>query len=160
MWVRSLGQEDPLEEETTIHYSILVWKISWTEKSGRLQSMTEAHIDTLYRNTIKYFIFIYIFITSSTLHYFTFAQIQFSIWYYFLLPEEAPLYFCSSGLLLMYFHFCFFQYEKVRFSCTHLKDIFTECRTAETETVSLLINQRCRSTSVLQRCLAFDIFKV
>ena len=27
MWVRSLGQEDPLEEGMAIHSSILVWKI-------------------------------------------------------------------------------------------------------------------------------------
>ena len=37
-WVQSLGQEDPLEKETT-HSSILAWKIPWTEEPGRLQSM-------------------------------------------------------------------------------------------------------------------------
>ena len=38
-WVRSLGQEDPLEEEMTTHSSNLAWRIPWTEKPGRLQSM-------------------------------------------------------------------------------------------------------------------------
>ena len=38
-WVRSLGREDPLEKEMATHSSILAWKISWTEESGRLQSM-------------------------------------------------------------------------------------------------------------------------
>ena len=38
-WVQSLGQEDPLEEEMAAHSSILAWKIPWTEKPGRLQSM-------------------------------------------------------------------------------------------------------------------------
>ena len=38
MWVRSLGQEDPLEEETATHSSIIAWKIPWTEESGGLQS--------------------------------------------------------------------------------------------------------------------------
>ena len=38
-WVRSLGQEDPLEKEMAIHSSTLAWKIPWTEKPGRLQSM-------------------------------------------------------------------------------------------------------------------------
>ena len=39
-WVRSLGQEDPLEEEMTTHSSILVWKIPCTEEiTGGLQSM-------------------------------------------------------------------------------------------------------------------------
>ena len=42
-WVRSLGGEDPLEEEMATHSSILAWKIPWTEEPGRLQSM-ESHI--------------------------------------------------------------------------------------------------------------------
>ena len=37
--VQSLGQEDPLEKEMTIHSSILAWKIPWTEQLGGLQSM-------------------------------------------------------------------------------------------------------------------------
>ena len=37
--VQSLGWEDPLEEEMTIHSSILAWRIPWTEEPGRLQSM-------------------------------------------------------------------------------------------------------------------------
>ena len=39
MQVRSLGWEDPLEEEMATHSSILAWKISWTEERGGLQSM-------------------------------------------------------------------------------------------------------------------------
>ena len=38
MWVQSLGQEDPQEEEMTAHSSILAWRIPWTEESSRLQS--------------------------------------------------------------------------------------------------------------------------
>ena len=38
-WVRSLGEEDPLEKEIATHFSILAWKIQWTEKLGGLQSM-------------------------------------------------------------------------------------------------------------------------
>ena len=38
-WVRSLGWEDPLEKEMATHSSTLAWKIPWTEKPGRLQSM-------------------------------------------------------------------------------------------------------------------------
>jgi len=37
-WVRSLGQEDPLEKEMATHSSILAWKIPWMEP-GRLQCM-------------------------------------------------------------------------------------------------------------------------
>ena len=38
-WVRSLGWEDPLEEEMATHSSTLAWRIPWTEEPGRLQSM-------------------------------------------------------------------------------------------------------------------------
>ena len=38
-WVRSLGQEDPLEKKMATHSSILAWKIPWTEELGELQSM-------------------------------------------------------------------------------------------------------------------------
>ena len=37
-WVRSLSQEDPLEEEMATHSSILARKIPQTEKPGGLQS--------------------------------------------------------------------------------------------------------------------------
>ena len=37
-WVRSLGQEDPLEKEVATRSSILTWKILWTEEPGTLQS--------------------------------------------------------------------------------------------------------------------------
>ena len=32
-----LGQEDPLQKEMATHYSILAWKIPWTEDPGGLQ---------------------------------------------------------------------------------------------------------------------------
>ena len=39
-WVRSLGQEDPLEKEMATHSSILAWKkIPWREEPDGLQSM-------------------------------------------------------------------------------------------------------------------------
>ena len=45
-WIRSLGQEDRLEEGMATHSSILAWRILWTEEPGVLQSresnMTEA----------------------------------------------------------------------------------------------------------------------
>ena len=37
-WVRSLGQEDPLEKEMATHSSILAWRSPWTEDPGGLQS--------------------------------------------------------------------------------------------------------------------------
>ena len=38
IWVRSLGQEDPLEKEMATHCSILASRIPWTEEPGGLQS--------------------------------------------------------------------------------------------------------------------------
>ena len=39
MWVRSLGQKEPLEKEMGTHFNILAWEIPWTEEPGGLQSM-------------------------------------------------------------------------------------------------------------------------
>ena len=38
-WVLSLGQEDPLEKGMASHFTILVWRILWTEEPGGLQSV-------------------------------------------------------------------------------------------------------------------------
>ena len=41
-WIRSLAQEDPLEEEMkemTTHSSVLAWEIPWTGEPGALQSV-------------------------------------------------------------------------------------------------------------------------
>ena len=46
-WVRFLGWEDPLEKEMATHSSILAWKIPWTEKPARLQSMESQESDTV-----------------------------------------------------------------------------------------------------------------
>ena len=45
-WVRSLGQEDPLEKEMATHSSILAWRIPWTEELGGLQSTGGKESDT------------------------------------------------------------------------------------------------------------------
>ena len=38
MWVQSLSREDPLEDGMATHFSILAWRIPWTEEPGRLES--------------------------------------------------------------------------------------------------------------------------
>ena len=40
-WLRSLGQEDPLEKEMATHSSILAWRISWTKEPNRLYKLEE-----------------------------------------------------------------------------------------------------------------------
>jgi len=44
MWVRSLGQEDSLEEGMATHSSILAWRIPWTREPGRLQSIRSQRV--------------------------------------------------------------------------------------------------------------------
>ena len=43
-WVRSLGQEDPLEKEMATHSNILAWRIPWIEEPGGLQSMGSQRV--------------------------------------------------------------------------------------------------------------------
>ena len=43
-WVRSLVWEDPLEELMAADSSLLAWRIPWTEKPGRLQSMGSQRV--------------------------------------------------------------------------------------------------------------------
>ena len=38
-WVRSQGWEDSLEESMVTLFSILAWRVPWTEEPGGLQSM-------------------------------------------------------------------------------------------------------------------------
>ena len=50
--IRSLGQEEPLEEEMATHSNILAYKIPWIEEPGGLQSMgsqsdVTEHIPTI-----------------------------------------------------------------------------------------------------------------
>ena len=35
--IQSLGQEDPLKKGMATHFSILAWRIPWTEEPGGLQ---------------------------------------------------------------------------------------------------------------------------
>ena len=43
-WIRSLSQEDPLQEGMATHSSTLAWKIPWMEEPGRLQSMGSKRV--------------------------------------------------------------------------------------------------------------------
>ena len=43
-WVRSRGQEDPLEEDMATLSSILAWESPWTEEPDRLQSMGSQRV--------------------------------------------------------------------------------------------------------------------
>ena len=63
-WVRSLGQEDPLEKGMTTHSSILAWRIQWTEEPGGLQSMGSPS-----RTRLRDWHFTFLSLTLSELPY-------------------------------------------------------------------------------------------
>ena len=43
-WFQFLGQEDPLEKGKATHFTILAWRIPWTEEPGGLQSMGSQRV--------------------------------------------------------------------------------------------------------------------
>ena len=42
--VRSLGQEDPLEEEMATHSGILAWRSPWTEEQQSMGLQRVGHV--------------------------------------------------------------------------------------------------------------------
>ena len=42
--VQSVGQEDPLVKGMVTHFSILAWRIPWTEEPGGLRSMESQRV--------------------------------------------------------------------------------------------------------------------
>ena len=63
-WVRSLGQENPLEKGMATHSRILAWEILWTEQPGRLQSFITKS-PTWFPKHAMYFC---VFLTFSSSH--------------------------------------------------------------------------------------------
>ena len=54
-WVRSLGWEDLLEKEMATHFSILAWKIPWTESLLGYSPWGHKESDTTER--LSFFVF-------------------------------------------------------------------------------------------------------
>ena len=59
--VRSLGGEDPLEEETATHSSIPAWRMPWKEEPGGLQSTGLKESDTTERLHFRFHVYIYVY---------------------------------------------------------------------------------------------------
>ena len=66
-WIRSLGQEDPLEKEMAIHSSILAWKTPRAEEPGGLQSMGSHMSQSLIINLSLYMHILLVLFLQSTL---------------------------------------------------------------------------------------------
>ena len=59
MWesrVWSLGREDPLKKGMATHSSTLAWKIPWTEKAGRVQSMGLQRVGHDWATSLSFFL--------------------------------------------------------------------------------------------------------
>ena len=66
-WIRSLGQEDPLEKEMATHSSILAWKTPRPEEPGGLQSMGSHMSQSLIINLSLYMHILLVLFLQSTL---------------------------------------------------------------------------------------------
>ena len=51
LFICSVGQEDPLEEEMATHSNALAWEIPWTEESGGVQHMGSQESQTRLSNS-------------------------------------------------------------------------------------------------------------
>ena len=53
-WVQSLDWEDLLEEEIKTHFSILAWRIPWTEEPGGLSPWGHKELDKTEQLTLSF----------------------------------------------------------------------------------------------------------
>ena len=56
--VLSLGQEDPVEKEMATCFSILTWKIPWTEEPGGLQSIGSQKVRHDWATSLSFSMFL------------------------------------------------------------------------------------------------------
>ena len=54
-WIKSLGHEDPLEKGMDTHFSILIWRIPWTEEPGSYSPWGCKESDMTDQLTLSYF---------------------------------------------------------------------------------------------------------
>ena len=84
-WVRSLGQEDPLEKEMATHSSILAWRIPWREEPGGLHRVAKSR-------TRLHFHFLFCVFLPSLLNIFCFCYIHtISVLYWAIFAQNVPL---------------------------------------------------------------------
>ena len=86
-WARSLGWEDPLEEEMATHSSILAWRIPWTREPGSLQSMGLQRVGHDWASGH--------FVSFTLIHHY--PVYRYSFWPCF--PTEVWFSFCFYGTL-------------------------------------------------------------
>ena len=70
-WIQFLGGEDSLEKGMVTHSNILAWRILWTEKPNRLQSMGSQESNMTEQLILS--LFSYIVFYSRILAYFSYS---------------------------------------------------------------------------------------
>ena len=112
-WVQSLGQEDPLEKEMATHSSTLAWKILWTEKPGRLQSMGSQRVGHDWVTSLSFTFFLigiktlwislWIFILHHSIYYlFFFGILIICIFYLFMLASTVNFNLALIAFILFF----------------------------------------------------------
>ena len=70
-WLWYLGRENPLKKEMVTHSSTLAWRISWTEKPGRLQSTGSQRVGHNWATSLDwtglYWVFAYLLCSHLSL---------------------------------------------------------------------------------------------
>ena len=54
IWVQPLSQEDPMKKRMATYFSILAWRIPWTERTGGLQSMRSQRVRQVLETNTSY----------------------------------------------------------------------------------------------------------
>ena len=87
--VRSLGWKDPLEKEMATHFSILAWRIPWTEDPGRLQFMGSQNCRTRLRD-FTFFLYYWFWLLYDDELVSTVQQSESAVTIHMSLPFEPP----------------------------------------------------------------------
>ena len=95
--VRSPGGEDPLEKELATHYSLLAWRIPWTEEPGGLQAMrlqrdTTERLSTTQQHSTAYSVQHSPEVSRGTLYRSNYLQIPQTLSLCDFLPSGTVLY--------------------------------------------------------------------
>ena len=106
MWVRSLGQEDLLEERMATNPSILAWRIPWAEEPGGLQSMGSQSQTRLKQLSACIFKLRYVhsfFFFFKTKRYCTLNRLQYGVNITFICPWKPKIhvthFYCDSHFI-------------------------------------------------------------
>ena len=116
-WVQSLGWKDPLEKGT--HFSILAWRIPWTEEPGGLQSVglqrvrhnwvTNTHTHTHTHTHTQIFINCCVNFNKCLLNFQYSSVLEMVLNHY---PLE-----CGLGLVIHFYWIEYGKQNKITFPC-------------------------------------------